>query len=143
MCYYKIPVMLSKKTRYAMLALTNLASRYGDGAIQIADIARQENIPQRFLESILLELKKTGILGSKLGKTGGYYLIKSPKDVSLLDVIRHFEGSVALMYCVSEKAYQPCEFCRIEETCKIRHVFKKIRDNTYDILQDATLASLI
>jgi Rrf2 family protein len=135
--------MLSKKTRYAMLALTNLASKYGDGAIQIGDIAKMENIPQRFLESILLELKKMGILGSKLGKAGGYYLIKSPEEVSLLDVIRHFEGTIALMYCVSEKAYQPCEFCKEEETCKIRHVFKKIRDNTYDILQDATLASLI
>jgi Rrf2 family protein len=135
--------MLSKKTRYAMLALTNLASKYGEGAIQIGDIAKKENIPQRFLESILLELKKMGILGSKLGKTGGYYLIKSPKDVSLLDIIRHFEGSVALMYCVSEKAYQPCEFCRIEETCKIRHVFKKIRDNTYDILEQTSLYSLI
>jgi Rrf2 family protein len=126
-----------------MLALTNLASKYGDGAIQIGDIAKMENIPQRFLESILLELKKMGILGSKLGKSGGYFLIKSPDEVSLLDVIRHFEGTIALMYCVSEKAYQPCEFCKIEETCKIRLVFKKIRDNTYDILQDATLASLI
>jgi Rrf2 family protein len=135
--------MLSKKTRYAMLALTNLASKYGNGAIQIGDIAKMENIPQRFLESILLELKKMGILGSKLGKAGGYFLIKSPDEVSLLDIIRHFEGTIALMYCVSEKAYQPCEFCKIEETCKIRSVFKKIRDNTYDILQDATLASLI
>jgi len=141
--YQKTALMLSKKTRYAMLALTNLASKYGDGAIQISDIAKKENIPQRFLESILLELKKMGILGSKLGKSGGYYLIKSPEEVSLLDVVRHFEGTIALMYCVSEKAYQPCEFCKIEETCKIRHVFKKIRDNTYDILQDTTLASLI
>jgi Rrf2 family protein len=136
-------VMLSKKTRYAMLALTNLASKYGDGAIQISDIAEQEKIPQRFLESILLELKKMGILGSKLGKTGGYFLIKHPDEVSLLDVIRHFEGTIALMYCVSEKAYQPCEFCKIEEKCKIRHVFKKIRDTTYELLQDATLSSLI
>jgi Rrf2 family protein len=135
--------MLSKKTRYAMLALTNLATKYGEGAIQIGDIARQESIPQRFLESILLDLKKMGILGSKLGKTGGYFLIKDPDEVNLLDIIRHFEGSIALMYCVSEKAYQPCEFCKIEETCKIRHVFKKIRDNTYDILQNATLSSLI
>lgn len=126
-----------------MLALTNLASKYGDGAVQIKDIAVTENIPQRFLESILLELKKMGILGSKLGKAGGYYLIKPPAEVSLLDIIRHFEGSIALMYCVSEKAYQPCEFCKIEETCKIRHVFKKIRDDTYNVLQGTTLASLI
>jgi len=126
-----------------MLALTNLAKEFGKGAIQISDIAQNENIPQRFLESILLELKKLGILGSKLGKSGGYFLLKQPSEVSLLDIIRHFEGSIALLYCVSEKAYQPCEFCRIEETCKIRKVFKEIRESTYNILENATLASLI
>jgi Rrf2 family protein len=135
--------MLSKKTRYAMLALTNLAKEYGNGAIQIGEIAKVENIPQRFLESILLELKKMGVLGSKLGKSGGYFLLKPPEEVNLLDVIRHFEGSIALLYCVSEKSYQSCEFCKSEETCKIRNVFKEIRESTYNILRDATLASLI
>lgn len=135
--------MLSKKTRYAMLALTKLAREYGNGSIQISEIARAENIPQRFLESILLELKKLGILGSKLGKSGGYFLLKDPKQVNLLEVVRHFEGSIALLYCVSEKAYQSCEFCKKEETCKIRLVFKEIRDNTYKILGDTTLDSLI
>jgi len=136
-------LILSKKTRYAIVALTRLARDFGKGPILIRDIAQDEKIPQRFLENILLELKKLGILGSKLGKEGGYYLLKRPEDVTIAEIIRHFEGTIALMYCVSEKAYQPCEFCRIEETCKIRHVFKKIRDNTYDILQDATLSSLI
>jgi len=126
-----------------MLALTNLAREYGNGPIQISKIARTENIPQRFLESILLELKKMGILGSKLGKTGGYFLLKGPKEVSLLEVIRHFEGSIALLYCVSEKAYQSCEFCKKEESCKIRNVFKEIRDNTYAILENTRLDSLI
>ena len=126
-----------------MLALTNLAKEYGKGVVQISNIAKDENIPQRFLENILLELKKIGILSSKLGKSGGYYLLKQPDEVSLLDVIRHFEGSVALLYCVSGKAYQPCEFCKIEETCKIRNVFKEIRERTYDILRNATLESLI
>jgi Rrf2 family protein len=135
--------MLSKKTRYAMLALTKLAKEYGKGPIQISDIAKNENIPQRFLESILLELKKLGILGSKLGKAGGYFLLKSPEEVTLLDVVRHFEGTIAMLYCVSEKAYQACEFCKKEETCKIRIVFKDVRDTTYKILEKATLASLI
>ena len=142
MHYQKTALMLSKKTRYAMLALTNLASKYGDGAIQISDIAKKENIPQRFLESILLELKKMGILGSKLGKSGGYYLIKSPEEVSLLDVVRHFEGTIALMYCVSEKAYQPCEFCKDEVLCKIRSTFKAVRDSTFNILSKTTLKDL-
>jgi Rrf2 family protein len=135
--------MLSKKTRYAILATTRLAKEYGNGPIQISDIARGEKIPQRFLENILLELKKLGILGSRLGKAGGYYLLKPPDEVSLLDIVRYFEGTIALMYCVSEKAYQPCEFCKIEEQCKIRGVFKEIRDTTYAILQEAKLNSLI
>ncbi|MCX6249276.1 MAG: Rrf2 family transcriptional regulator [Bacteroidetes bacterium] len=135
--------MLAKKTRYAILAVTKLAREYGNGAILISDIAKSENIPQRFLENILLELKKLGILGSKLGKSGGYYLLKSPQEVSLLDIVRHFEGTIALMSCVSEKAYQRCESCKDEETCKIRGVFKEIRDTTYSILENSTLASLL
>jgi Rrf2 family protein len=135
--------MLSKKTRYAILALTKLTREYGNGAVMISEIAKSEKIPQRFLENILLEFKKLGFLGSRLGKSGGYYLLKSPDEISLLDIVRHFEGTIALMYCVSEKAYQPCEFCKEEETCKIRIVFKEIRDNTYKILENTSLSSLI
>ena len=134
---------LSKKTRYAIVALTRLAREFGNGPIQIRDIAESERIPQRFLENILLELRKLGILGSKLGKEGGYYLLKKPEEVKLADIVRHFEGTIALMYCVSEKAYQPCEFCKDESTCQIRSVFKEVRDTTYDILSRTTLASLI
>lgn len=136
-------LMLSKKTRYALLALTKLAKEYGKGPILISEISSCENIPQRFLENILLELKKIGILGSRLGKTGGYFLIKKPEEVSLDDIIRHFEGSLAMLYCISEKSYQPCEFCKKEETCKIRNVFKEIRDNTLSVLQKTTLDQLI
>jgi Rrf2 family protein len=134
---------LSKKTRYAIVALTRLAREYGKGPILIRDIAEGEKIPQRFLENILLELRKLGILGSKLGKEGGYYLLKKPEDVKLSDIVRHFEGTIALMYCVSEKAYQPCEFCREEASCQIRRVFKEVRDTTYEILSRTSLAVLI
>lgn len=136
-------MILSKKTRYAIVALTRLAKDFGKGPILIRDIAQDEKIPQRFLENILLELRKLGILGSKLGKEGGYYLLKSPEEVTLAEIIRHFEGTIALMYCVSEKAYQPCEFCRDEAKCQIRRVFKEVRDTTYDILKKTTLAELI
>jgi Rrf2 family protein len=136
-------VTLSKKTRYAIIALTRLAREYNNGPIQIREIAESEKIPQRFLESILLELRKLGILGSKLGKEGGYFLLKNPADVKLAEIIRHFEGTIALMYCVSEKAYRPCEFCKDEATCQIRRVFKEIRDSTFDILSRTSLASLI
>jgi Rrf2 family protein len=134
---------LSKKTRYAIVALTCLAREYGNGPIQIKDIAEKEKIPHSFLENILLELRKLGILGSKLGKAGGYFLLKKPEDVTLADIVRHFEGTIALMYCVSEKAYQPCEFCKDEEKCEIRKVFKEIRDTTYSILTRTTLKSLV
>ncbi|MDP4185474.1 MAG: Rrf2 family transcriptional regulator [Bacteroidota bacterium] len=135
--------MLSRKTRYAMMALAKLAKEYGKGPILISEIAESEKIPQRFLENILLDLKRVGILGSRLGKAGGYYLLRSPEEVNLSDVVRYFEGSIALMSCVSEKAYQPCEFCKDEQTCKIRRVFKEIRDNTFEVLQNTSLKDLI
>lgn len=135
--------MLSKKTRYAILALTKLAREYGKGPIPISEIATSEKIPQRFLENILLEIKKMGILGSRLGKAGGYFLIKKPEEVSLGDIVRQFEGTIAMMYCISEKAYQPCEFCKDEKICKIRKVFKEVRDNTLSILQRTTLDQLL
>jgi len=135
--------MLSQKTRYAMLALSRLAREAGKGAILISDIARTENIPQRYLEAILLDLKKLGMLGSKLGKNGGYYLLRKPEDINLSQVVRHFEGPIAMVSCVSEKAYQPCEFCHDETTCNLRKVFKDIRDYTYAKLQNTTLRDLI
>lgn len=135
--------MLSKKTRYAMLALTRLAREYGKGAILISDISKSELIPQRFLESILLDLKNFGILSSKLGKSGGYYLLKKPEDVNLSDVVRHFEGAIALIPCASEKYYQPCEHCKDEKKCRIRKVFKVIRDETFEKLKNTTLKDLV
>lgn len=135
--------MLSRKTRYAIMALTHLAREYGKGAILISEIATRENIPQRFLENILLDLKKMGVLGSKLGKAGGYFLLRKPEEVALSLIVRSFEGSIAMLHCVSEKAYQPCEFCKDEASCKIRKVFKTIRDNTFDVLDNTTLADLV
>jgi Rrf2 family protein len=126
-----------------MLALVKLAREYGNDTLQISEIARSEMIPQRFLENILLDLKKMGILGSKLGKSGGYYLLKRPEDVNLSEVVRSFEGTIALVPCVSEKAYQPCEFCKEESTCRLRMVFKEIRDNTFDILSRTSLSDLM
>jgi Rrf2 family protein len=136
-------MILSKKTRYAIVALSRLAKEYGKSPIPIKEIATEEKIPQSFLENILLDLKKLGILGSNLGKSGGYYLLKKPEDVSLADIVRHFEGTISLMYCVSEKSYRPCEFCKDEKTCQIRRVFKEIRDSTNGILAKTTLKDLI
>ncbi len=136
-------MILSKKTRYAMVALASLARDYGKGPIQIREISKKENIPQSFLENILLELRNMGILGSQLGKSGGYYLLKDPEEVNLAEIIDHFEGTLSLLYCVSEKSYRPCEFCKDEATCKIRKVFTKILASTNSILKEATLKTLI
>jgi Rrf2 family protein len=136
-------MILSKKTRYAIVALERLARDFGNGPMQIREIAEAEKIPQSFLENILLDLKKIGILGSNLGKSGGYYLLRKPEDVTLAEVVRHFEGTISLMYCVSENSYRPCEFCKDETTCQIRKVFKEIRDTTFGILTKTTLKELI
>jgi Rrf2 family protein len=136
-------MILSKKTRYAMVALARLARDYGKGPVQIKEISEEESIPRSFLENILLELRKMGILGSQLGKSGGYFLLKKPVEVNLAEIIDHFEGTLSLLYCVSEKAYRPCEFCRDETTCQIRRVFKEILVNTDSILKKATLETLI
>jgi Rrf2 family protein len=136
-------MILSKKTRYAMVALARLAKDYGKGPIQIREISACENIPQSFLENILLELRKMGVLGSHLGKSGGYFLLRKPEEVNLADIIDHFEGTLSLLYCVSDKAYRPCEFCKDETTCKIRKVFREVHISTNNILKKATLETLI
>jgi Rrf2 family protein len=136
-------MILSKKTRYAMVALARLAKEYGKGPVQIKEIAEAEKIPRSFLENILLELKNMGVLGSQLGKAGGYYLLKKPSEVNLADLIDHFEGTLSLLYCASEKSYRPCEFCKDETTCQIRLVFKEILANTNSILRKSTLETLI
>jgi len=135
--------MLSKKTRYAIQALAKLGREYGNGAIMISDIASSENIPQRFLENILLELKNLGFLGSKLGKNGGYFLLRIPSEIKLSSIIRHFEGTIALAYCVSEKAYRPCEFCQDESQCKLKNMFQTIRDNTFAIMDQTSIAEIM
>ncbi|MBE0662809.1 MAG: Rrf2 family transcriptional regulator [Bacteroidales bacterium] len=135
--------MLTQKTRYAIFALVKLARDYDKGPIQINQIAESEKIPKRFLEAILLELKNNGYLDSKLGKNGGYFLNKKPEQINLLEIVRLFEGAIALLPCISEKYYQPCSQCKVEETCSIRHTFKDIREYTYNKLAATTLASLI
>jgi Rrf2 family protein len=135
--------MLSKKSKYAIIALIRLAREFNQGPILIKDIAEQEKIPQKFLEAILRDLKNAGILNSKKGKGGGYYLMKDPKDVHLAGVMRLFDGPIALIPCVTHVYYVPCEECKDEQTCGIRAVFKEVRDETVRILKKATLAEII
>ena len=134
--------MLTQKTRYAMLALVKLAREYGKGTLMINEIAESEKIPKRFLESILLQFKNNGYLGSKLGKNGGYFLVKKPEEISLIEIVRLSEGSIALLRCTSVKYYEPCDHCKDELTCSIRGTFKEIRDFTFNKLEKTSLAML-
>ena len=135
--------MLTQKTRYAIFALVKLAREYEKGPIQIVQIAESEKIPKRFLEAILLELKNNGYLDSKLGKNGGYFLNKKPEEISLLEVVRLFEGAIALLPCISEKYYKPCLQCGDEDACRIRLTFSDIREYTYNKLASTSLATLV
>lgn len=135
--------MLTQKTRYAILAIVRLAEEYGKGTLMINKIAEDKKIPKRFLESILLELKNNGYLGSKLGKKGGYYLVKPPDEINLLDIVRLFEGTIALLPCTSEKYYESCTHCMNESTCSIRMIFKDIREYTYNKMLGTKISSLV
>jgi Rrf2 family protein len=135
--------MISKKTKYAINALVHLAKRKDEGPILISEIAEAEHIPQKFLESILLDLKKAAILASKKGKGGGYYLLKDPKEVNLADVMRLFDGPIALLSCVSYLYYERCEECKDEETCGQRDVFLEVRNKTVQLLKKASLTEII
>ncbi|WP_298433469.1 Rrf2 family transcriptional regulator [Geobacter sp.] len=135
--------MISKKTKYALMALIYLAREYDRGPVLIADLAERENIPKKFLELILLALKNNGILQSKKGKGGGYYLGRAAKDISIGQVIRVLDGPLAPVPCVSETAYASCQECRDEATCGIRLVMKEVRDAMAAILDGTTLSDLI
>lgn len=134
--------MLSKKCKYAIHALVYLADRYQQGPVQIQEIADQQRIPKKFLEAILLELRNARMLGSKKGKGGGYYLIKKPADVNLIEVMRLMDGPIAMLPCVSLNYYEPCEECVDEKKCGIRAAFIQVRDQSLAVLGSHTLDKL-
>ena|SRR5690242_15341448 len=135
--------MLTQKSKYGLRALLVLAKEYGQGPVLISDIAHRETLPQKFLELILLELRNHGILGSKKGKGGGYFLSRRPELVHLGEVLRVLEGPLALIPCVSKTAYKKCAECRDERTCGIRIVMKDVRDLTARILDSTSLADIL
>lgn len=135
--------MLSKKTKYAFHALTYLSKNRGNGAILIQEISREYGISHKFLENILLELKKAGFLGSKKGKGGGYYLIKDPQDIPLSTVIRLLDGPIALLPCVSLNYYEPCEECKDQESCGLNKVMTQVRDETLKILHMKSMEDIL
>ncbi|WP_299128050.1 Rrf2 family transcriptional regulator [uncultured Winogradskyella sp.] len=134
--------MLSKKTKYGIKALVYLAKQEDRHPVQISDISKSENISRKFLESILLTLRKNGILGSKKGKKGGYYLLKEPNEIPMTSVMRLLEGPIAMVPCVSLNFYEKCDDCPDENTCAVHTIMLKVRDQTLNIFRNTTLADL-
>ncbi|MBD0352984.1 MAG: Rrf2 family transcriptional regulator, partial [Flavisolibacter sp.] len=133
--------MLSHKAQYAFRALTHLVDNYEEGPVLISEIAQKKKIPLKFLENILLQLKKAGILESKKGKGGGYYIKQHPSKTSIASVIRIVDGPIAMLPCVSLYFYRKCENCD-ERNCGLHGIMESVRDATLSILEKRTLQDL-
>ena len=135
--------MLSHKTKYALKALLYLAQQEEGYIAKTIEIAEEANIPKKFLEQILLELKRGHFVSSKQGKLGGYYLIKSKNSITLSDIHRLFDGAIALLPCASLNFYERCADCVSESECALRHGLITIREETLKAMQGITIASLV
>jgi len=134
--------MLSKKSKYAIKALLALAEQEGDEPVRIADLARTQQIPKKFLEGILLSLRNHGLLQSRKGQGGGYLLAREPDRIYLGQVVRLFDGPLAGVPCASQTAYVPCDDCEDEARCGVRLAMKEVRDATARILDQTSLTAL-
>jgi Rrf2 family protein len=131
--------MLTRKGKYGLKAMIALAKEHRGGPVLIGDLAEQEAIPKKFLENILLALKHRGLVHSRKGPGGGYQLGRAPEQISVGDIIRALDGPLALVSCVSQTAYSPCEECVTEKDCAVRRIFQQVRDQTAKILDGTTL----
>ena len=133
--------MISQKAKYALRALLALA-RAGRGQTRmIGEISRDQAIPKKFLEQILLELKRAGFVTSRRGRMGGYELVRAPEEIMYGEVLRLIDGPIAPLPCLSKIAYRKCEDCKDEGSCEIRHVFERVTLATRAVLDHTTLAA--
>jgi Rrf2 family protein len=132
---------LSLRGEYALRALLVLGLNYGEDVVRIQAISDHQNIPKRFLEQILNDLKSAGIVQSRRGVAGGYKLAKRPEEITVAAVVRHVEGALAPVSCVSERFYQKCT-CPDESRCAIRSVMKDIREAIVKIAERVTVAEM-
>lgn len=135
--------MLSQKAKYAMRALLYLAQSEPEQPVLIGDIAEHQQVPRKFLELILLELKRNGLVRSFRGKNGGYILAREPQEIFFGHVIRLIDGPLAQLPCASQTAYRRCEDCQDEATCAIRKVLRQVRDASSHILDHTSLADVM
>ena len=132
--------MLSQRTRYTIRALLHLADRHGDGPVRLAEIATAQNIPPKFLTVMLSQMTRAGLIASRRGRDGGYWLARSPQDISYGEIVRLTRGSLGLLPCASRLAYEQCENCISEDKCRLHRVMLMVRDETARILDGLSLA---
>jgi Rrf2 family protein len=135
--------MISKKAKYALKATLSLAREYKRAPVLISDLAREEDIPKKFLEQILLDLKNHGLLRSKTGKGGGYILSKSPDSITFGQILRIIDGPMAPVPCVSKTAYAKCPECKKEMSCGIRMIMNDLHTAMSDVLDNASLSDAL
>lgn len=134
---------ISRRTQYGLKAMLALGRKYREGPVLISTLAREEALPIKFLEAILLELKGRGLLDSKMGRKGGYFLNRPPSGITIGSIIRAIEGPLAPIPCASETAFKACEECADVENCGTRIVMRRVRDAISDVLDRTTLADLV
>jgi len=135
--------MISKKTKYGLKALIHLAALQSKKPVLISELARAENIPKKFLEFILLSLRKGGVLQSRVGKGGGYYMTLAPSKISIGSIVRILEGDLAPIQCLSETNYARCDECLDETTCGIRLAMVDVNSAMRQVYDNLTLADMV
>jgi Rrf2 family protein len=132
--------MISQKARYAFKAVIALSGSPPHECRQARDIAESEQIPQSFLEQILLELRRAGLVASRRGRDGGHYLLRDPADITFGEVLRLIDGPVAPLPCLSRTAYRRCHDCKDEKSCVIRRGFGRAYNATLEVLERTSIA---
>ena len=133
--------MLSQRTRYTIRAMLHLADHYGEGPVQLTEIAEAQNIPPKFLTVMLSQMAREGLIGTRRGRDGGYWLAKPPETISFGELVRLTRGSLGLLPCASRLAYQKCTHCISEDKCRLHWAMLAVRDETARILDGLTLAA--
>lgn len=135
--------MITQKTKYALKALMTLGVQKKDTALTIEEIAERSGAPKRFLEHILLDLRKAGYLTARRGRSGGYLLAQDPSKISLGELLRQIDGPIAPLPCLSRRAYHPCSDCGDEDSCQLRKVFGQIFYSYLILIESLTLSDLL
>jgi Rrf2 family protein len=139
----KVSALLSQKCKYALQALLVLAREPTDELLLVSEIAERENLPKKFLEAILLELNRNGLVRSRRGRGGGYALAKPADLISFGQVVRIMDGPLAPLSCVSVKFYRRCEDCKDEQSCEIRKVMRRVRNAIAEQLDGTSLQDAV